>query len=157
MKKKSWIVAGAISVALLCLCAGVLAGADSPELAGCTRGWELAELGIFIGASLPVEAIDTHFVIKRGADRVAYLRFRVPPAVLDEFLHQQLGLFHRPLRQSYNPFSGRIGQEIDWWRPGEAQSYVGGDSYTGARNYQLLVDQADPELWTVYLRVANRS
>ena len=124
---------------------------------GCARGLELAEVEILVGASLPANATDTFFVIVRGVDPAAYVRFCIPPATLDDFLQHELGLFHQPLRESYNPFLGGTEHEIPWWLPHEARSYAGGDSHTADKGYQILVDKTIPDLWTIYLLVTKQS
>jgi hypothetical protein len=136
-------------------------------LSGCVWIFDFAgaakirEAETYIGAELPDSAQNIWIRSEQFFGDRYFIRFEMPPDELPDFV-AALGLADK-VKPGENPFGaqGNYGA-IPWWTVEleDAQGrYAGGyrpalDPEAGEnRQYSILVDQRDPNLWTVYLFV----
>ena len=105
----------------------------------------------FIGVELPHDASDVKVASESGIDRIVYLRFHLPPQLLDQLLASLQ--FDTPLKPSFMPFTFEAQPDLDWWLRNEPISFSGGSKYTEEKVFEIVVDQTDQQLYIIYLRI----
>jgi hypothetical protein len=125
----------------------------------------------WLATELPADAKGTRGMYwwgMQGGDWVQ-ISFRITPEKLDEFIEQSC---IEPLQENYNPFAGSNRDFITdrghiWififgkWEPLRLTKFAGstGTCYEDSNfrhGYKMVVDQANPEIYTVYLQINGR-
>ncbi|MBI1278270.1 MAG: hypothetical protein GC179_09100 [Anaerolineaceae bacterium] len=122
------------------------------------RQWRIQEVQNFIGATLPVDAVEIQFTTRSQSTRIIWLRFNLPADTdLTAFL-TQMGITD-PLKTGFTPFPALNPQEvaIAWWQPFGSTNSSGVYWNTGSKTIEMLVDNTHAAKQVVYLRAYSFS
>jgi hypothetical protein len=138
---------------VLLLIAGILGGLWVTNAFG-WRGFRLVDAETFIGASLPPDGQNPQFVTENEKSRIIWLRFTLPAEADLTAFRDEMGI-RETLREGFSPFPSPNYKEtgIEWWSPHTAQSFTGLHAIHQDKVYELLIDQTDPNMQHVYMRV----
>jgi hypothetical protein len=141
-----------LGISLLLFIALVLGGLWVTNAFG-WRAFRLVDVEAFIGASLPTEADNPHYITENEKSRIIWLRFMLPAeADLTAFL-DEMGIAES-LQNNFTPFPSLNYKEtgIEWWTPHAAQTYAGLHAIHEDKVYEILIDYIG-NLQHVYMRV----
>jgi hypothetical protein len=101
--------------------------------------------------SLPEDAVEVYLYYFSIQDFEAYIRFSSSPEALESWLENE-DLCYTSLVSTSSIYNTR-GEILAWWQPSAIPMNDLGVECDSSPDYQLAIDQSNPDLWIVYLVV----
>jgi hypothetical protein len=155
---------GWLSLLLVLMVAGVLAIAGLYLLTYLARDWiddvsrdlDNATIEDYARIKLPASATNIKAFSERGQDRITYVKFDLPQSDLSDCL--KAAGYSAALTPQYRPsqFDADSSEVSNWWFAKQAKVFAGASfpapHLAGHKIMQenVLVDQTNPQLYTVY-------
>ena len=129
----------------------IWSGFSFPDFHPMSKGdRDLVQIEDRLKISLPDSAKNIYGYYHSGYGYVFRIRFELPVNEFAVFLDQISHLCpDKPLEENVMPFAD--DNENSFWQPEEAKVFVGLECFGNDYYWDIMIDQADNEIWTIYI------